>query len=189
MASFMESIHPIFCLPLFLLPPIFPAFLSFPKNLPSHHVPEVGQLQSWLLPLFCRRVTWDANLVCRFLSCPPGRLTLGVWHQASYYAFQYAPQEIRRLWSQRKILQMPWESPAVNCLVVVVLMPAWFSLFSMVRDGWVKRWCLGMDYSPTVHFPKLQFGDGSWSQMFITHGLYQNGGRREKTTRNLCIQV
>lgn len=45
LASFMASIHPLLGPPLFLLPSVSPALLSFPRNLPSHAVPKVRQLQ------------------------------------------------------------------------------------------------------------------------------------------------
>ena len=44
-ACFMESSHLILGLPLFLLPLLLPALLSFPKNLPSHDAPKAGQPQ------------------------------------------------------------------------------------------------------------------------------------------------
>lgn len=54
MASSMESVHLKFGV-LFLLPSVFPASLSFPKNLPSHDGPEVGQLR------FCHLASGDVS--------------------------------------------------------------------------------------------------------------------------------
>ena len=49
-ASFVESISH-FCLPLFLLPSIFSSIIIFSNPpLPSHDVPEAGQLQFYHFP-------------------------------------------------------------------------------------------------------------------------------------------
>lgn len=70
----------------------------------------------------------------------------------------------RRFWWSTD--QASWESPPVNCMVATVPMPTWFSPCGQRGLG-LNAEDLGWTGVPTVYLPKLQLGDGNWSQMLI----------------------